>query len=209
MTSLPLLIEQGGIFMIPLLLASVLALAIGLERLVFFLSLERGGEAFREGLLQAIRSGRCPETLESLRPKRGVVAATALAALENWEQTPEVMESAMGRQARRASGNLFRFLRVLDTTVTASPLIGLLGTITGMMGVFRVVAQKLARDPQADTSGITAGIGEALIATATGILVAVVALLIHNFFLSWAEGQMEEAERLADDLKLVHREQAG
>ena len=77
-----------------------------------------------------------------------------------------------------------------------------------MMGVFRSVAQKLSSDPHANTTGITAGIGEALIATATGILVAVLALIIHNICQSMAESRMTEAEQTAESIRLAHAKQS-
>lgn len=202
------LVKDGGIFMVPLLLGSAVALGLAVERLLFFLSLEKGGPAFRESLLRQVRGGDIKDALGSLSGKKGIVPATGRAGLENWEQNSDVMEAAMTQAAQLQNRPLNRFLNVLETIVTAAPLIGLLGTITGMMGVFRVVALKLANDPHANTTGITAGIGEALIATATGILVAVLALLIHNSYQGWAEAQIDEAENLAAELSLAHRQQA-
>ena len=83
-----------------------------------------------------------------------------------------------------------------------------MGTITGMMGVFQSVASKLNSDPHANTTGITAGIGEALIATATGILVAVLALIIHNICQSVAESRMTETEQTAECIRLAHAKQS-
>ncbi|MGE0489166.1 MAG: MotA/TolQ/ExbB proton channel family protein [Vulcanimicrobiota bacterium] len=192
--------------MIPLLLGSAITVGVALERLIFFLGLDGGGTAFREQLRGGI--SRPEQLLNELENRRGVVAATARAGLAHWSDDPEQMAAAMAASARSESKQLRRFLPLLETTVTACPLIGLLGTITGMMGVFRVVAQKLANDPHANTTGITAGIGEALIATATGILVAVVALLIHNAFQAWGEAHLDEAEQVADLLQLARRRAA-
>ena len=114
----------------------------------------------------------------------------------------------MSAQAKEEEPLLHRFLGLLETIVTAAPLIGLLGTITGMMGVFHSVASKLNSDPHANTTGITAGIGEALIATATGILVAVLALIIHNICQSVAESRMTEAEQTAECIRLAHAKQS-
>jgi biopolymer transport protein ExbB len=107
-------------------------------------------------------------------------------------------------EAKEQEPELYRFLGLLETIVTAAPLIGLLGTITGMMGVFRAVAQKLGDDPHANTTGITAGIGEALIATATGILVAVLALFLHNVFQALAEARTTEAEQTGESIRLAY-----
>ncbi len=199
------LIREGGIFMAPLLLGSMIAIGLGIERLLYFLSLEAGGDQFRQELLQLVKGNKGSDALALLQERKGVIAEVARAAVKNWEMPPEAFDAAVGRAARFGAKPYSKFMAVFETTVTASPLIGLLGTITGMMGVFRVVAQKLANDPHANTTGITAGIGEALIATATGILVAVLALFIHNAFQSWTDAQLDEAERVAEELRLAHR----
>ena len=203
------LIEQGGFAMIPLILGSVAAFGIGMVRLVYFLRLERGGPAFRQRLLELLKTSKPGEALDWLQDKQGIVPATARAAAERWTADGTIVQQAMESRARLEARELYRYLPFLETTVTAAPLVGLLGTITGMMSVFRTVAGKLANDPHANTSGITAGIGEALIATATGILVAVIALFIHNSFQSWAEAHLDEAERVADELKLAHYQKSG
>lgn len=201
------IIAKGGIFMWPLLLGSAIALAAGLERALYFMkqrSLSRGD---RQGLERALTSGDL-DAASKLVQGDGPARSCARAAIENWSAPGEVVETAMSVEAREREPELQKFLGLLETIVTAAPLIGLLGTITGMMGVFRSVAQKLGADPHANTTGITAGIGEALIATATGILVAVLALLIHNLCQSQAEARMTEAEQTAESVRLAFAKKA-
>lgn len=198
------LVEQGGVFMVPLLILSVLSMAVAIERSLYFANLEWGGEAFRQRLLNLLGEGRLEEAGNWLSSKRGAVASTAQAAVRRWGRPRQSLENAMVAQSHREQGQLQRFLVLLETTVTASPLIGLLGTITGMMGVFRAVSIKLSQNPQADTSSILAGIGEALVATAAGILIAVVSLLVHNFFQRLAEKQMDEAQDVANVVLDLH-----
>ena len=202
--SLPQLLHQGGIFMVPLLLGSILMMGICLERALYFATLERGGVAFLHQLQELLSKGNRAGAIQWLQGLQGPVPTTALAALQNWAFGRQALEDAVVARSRVESPRLYRYLNVLETTVTASPLIGLLGTITGMMSVFRAVSAKLANSPNADTSHILAGIGEALVATATGILLAVIALIAHNFFQSLAESQLEAAERVADQLLLAH-----
>jgi len=194
------LIQQGGVFMLPLLALSVLSMAVTIERALYFASIEWGGERFRQRLMALLSEGKQEEAGSWLGGLRGPVSHTALAAVKRWGRSRSALESAMVSQSHKDQGALQRFLVVLETTVTASPLIGLLGTITGMMGVFRAVSLKLSENPQADTSGILAGIGEALVATAAGILIAVVSLLVHNLFNRLAEKQMDECQNVANEL---------
>jgi biopolymer transport protein ExbB len=201
------ILSEGGVFMLPLMLGSAVALGIALERTLLFLKFGSSGPAFRAELARLLETGDLAGA-QALAQGEGPARACARAALENWQQKPEVVEAAMSAQAREYEPMLHRYLGVLETIVTAAPLIGLLGTIMGMMGVFRTVAQKLANDPHANTTGITAGIGEALVATATGIFVAVLALLIHNAFQGLAESRMSEAEQTAETLRLAYAKKA-
>ncbi|MBS2034152.1 MotA/TolQ/ExbB proton channel family protein [bacterium] len=206
--SLSALLHQGGVFMFPLLLGSILTVAICIERGFYFASLERGGVGFLQHLQDLLSKGDRAAAIEWLKGRNGPVPGTALAALQNWTAGRQTLEDAVVARSRVESPRLYRYLNVLETTVTASPLIGLLGTITGMMGVFRAVSAKMANTPNADTSHILAGIGEALVATATGILLAVVSLLAHNFFQALAESQLEASERVGDQLLLAHSQEA-
>jgi biopolymer transport protein ExbB len=197
------LLSQGGVFMVPLVLASALAVGVGLERALAFWRIPPAGPSFRDELARCLESGDLAAA-RALSDGQGPARACARAALEHWSRAVDIVEAAMRAQARVYEPLLGRFLGILETIVTAAPLIGLLGTITGMMGVFRTVAQKLANDPHANTTGITAGIGEALVATATGIFVAVLALVIHNVFQGLAETRMAEAEQTAETIRLAY-----
>lgn len=184
--------------MIPLLGLSILALAVIFERALYFANLEWGGPRLRDQLSTMLGAGQHSEAIAWLSRLRGPIPNTAIAGLRKWGRGRQAVENAMISQSHREQGQLHRFLAVLETTVTASPLIGLLGTITGMMGVFRAVSLKMSSNPQADTTGILAGIGEALIATAAGILIAVVCLFFHNMYQRFAEQQMDATQDVAN-----------
>jgi biopolymer transport protein ExbB len=202
------LLQQGGVFMVPLLLASVVAVAISIERAIYFGTIEWGGDGFRAKLRQLIVGGQPEQAQKWAGSLKGPVASHAVAALKSWSYSDPLFEGSVAAQSQVEESELNRNLTVLETITTASPLIGLLGTITGMMGVFRAVSEKLAQSPQADTSTILAGIGEALIATATGILVAVFCLVAHNLFQAQAERAMESCQRVINELSLLRLEQA-
>jgi biopolymer transport protein ExbB len=98
-------------------------------------------------------------------------------------------------------GRMKAGLPVLDTVVTLAPLLGLLGTIIGMVQSFQVMATSGIGQPHA----VTGGVAEALIATATGLLVAIVALLPHNYFAARAERFTDRIEAYATRLELALR----
>ena len=104
--------------------------------------------------------------------------------------------------------SLGRWLWVLETIVTAAPLLGLLGTIIGMIRAFRLFGTEGLVDPR----GVTGGVAEALVATAAGLFIAIVALLAFNYFSQRLAQVMDELEqlgtRLVDALRLEEREAA-
>jgi biopolymer transport protein ExbB len=105
----------------------------------------------------------------------------------------------MEAAARHEIARLKRFLPVLDTIVTLSPLLGLLGTVTGMIAAFGVMGQSGMNSPHA----ITGGVAEALIATAVGLGIAIAALVPLNFFNSRVDTMLETIERYGSRLELV------
>jgi biopolymer transport protein ExbB len=118
------------------------------------------------------------------------------AILANRQQPPWWVESRAGDEAQQLESSLSRGLWILETTVTAAPLLGLLGTIVGMMQSFGLIGAKGLVDPTA----VTAGVAEALIATALGLFVALIALFAFNYF-SKAQAQAhDEMERLGTRL---------
>lgn len=102
------------------------------------------------------------------------------------------IESRAGDEAQAVERDLSRGLWVLETIVTAAPLLGLLGTITGMMRAFHLIGSKGLVDP----NGVTAGVAEALIATALGLLIALIALFGFNLLSRMQSRTLDEMERI-------------
>ena len=106
------------------------------------------------------------------------------------------VESRAGDEAQLIEKALSRGLWVLETIVTAAPLLGLLGTITGMMHAFNLIGTNGLVDP----TGVTGGVAQALIATALGLFIAVIALFAFNFFSRRQSQMLDEMERLGTRL---------
>lgn len=202
-------LAQGGWVMAPLLIGSIFVVTAILERLWYFGRLTWGGESFQIRLQELVRARKFDEALEWMRTLKGPIPSIVAAGLIQWPRGRIALESGMAAQAKRTQPALFNSLSILESAITASPLVGLLGTILGMMGVFHTVALKIANNPNADTNGITAGIGEALISTAAGIFLAVFSLLVYNLFSRMAEIQLQRADVIAADLLVAYEEMAG
>ncbi len=176
---------KGGPLMWPILAASLTALTIGIERLLFVCteSFRRRPETVRE-ILAFVECGDLPAARKTGTESRDFVARALTQGLAHPERFSEAMLAAASQELRRFS----RGLSVLDTIITLAPLLGLLGTVTGMIRSFGMLGGAELGAPAA----ITGGIAEALLATAFGLGVAITALLPFNFM-----NAREEKARLA------------
>jgi len=198
-------LAQGGLVMVPLFACSLTALAVIIERAWVL----RRAAVQAEGLFGEIRRLYCEGmptgALQAARRGRGPVAAVLAAGLEAHLAGKEP-ETAMEEQALAELPGLNHRLVVLDTIVTISPLLGLLGTVTGMIRSFGIIARQGTNHP----AGITAGIAEALIATATGLVIAIISLVGYNYFLDRVKGITGEIElrstQLTNFLEAVRKE---
>ena len=191
-------LAKGGPVMIPLVLCSVLALAVVVERLGFWW--RHGDLRPAERALELAERGKLDEALEVVRDARGPSARVVAAGLaERDAEVPAKMEAA----AQAEMGRLKSYLPVLDTIITLSPLLGLLGTVTGMIAAFGILSTTGMNQPTA----ITGGVAEALIATAAGLAIAIGTLVPYNYFTARAEQAMDAMERVASRLDVALREQ--
>jgi biopolymer transport protein ExbB len=174
------LVKAGGWLMLPILICSVLALAIVIQR---FYTLRRS-RVIPDGALQAVygqyKAGNLTsEYINSLREKSPLEQVLA-AALINRNQPRAVMKEAIEEEGRQIVHGLEYFLGALATIAAISPLLGLLGTVLGMIDVFAAIVTAGVGNP-----GVLAGgISKALITTAAGLSVAIPALIFHEILSS-------------------------
>ena len=191
------ILAKGGLVMVPLLVSSMLSMAVVLDRLLFWRRCrmsEDGGT-----ILSLVSAGHLAQAMQMARASRHPVARVLLAGLEHQYPAPSMaMEATSQAELRR----LKRYLPMLDTIITLAPLLGLLGTITGMINSFGIVSEAGLGQPHA----ITGGVAEALIATATGLFIAILTLVPYNYFRVKAEALTDLMEERATRLELILRE---
>jgi biopolymer transport protein ExbB len=192
-------LAKGGPVMIPLAACSVLAVAVVIERAATWWRL--GGSAEPDDVLARAAEGKWDDAVRAGEHARSPVARVLAAGLRHRNPAPVL---AMEVAAQDELARLRRYLPVLDTIITLSPLLGLLGTVTGMIGAFGIMAQAGLNQPTA----ITGGVAEALIATAAGLGVAIAALIPYNFFQRRSEAMAETIERYGSRLELLLTETA-
>jgi biopolymer transport protein ExbB len=188
---------KGGPIMWPLLATSIVAVSVVIERILFVL-IERGrrDSSAVDSILKAAEEGRVDEAGQ-IAATRGDFIARALAfALSHRSDS---FAEAMLRAARLELRRFSRGLSALDTIVTLAPLLGLLGTVTGMIHAFGLLGTQTLDTPAA----ITGGIAQALIATAFGLGIAITALIPFNFLNTQLENAREDLEDAATRLEIA------
>ncbi len=174
-----------------LLLCSIAVIAIGIERLTCYHYAGNNGTAFLENLSDKLRSQSLNQVADFCHAEKSLVGEVAfsgvLAATRN-----ENIEVALDMAYSESAMKLRARLNYLSMIVTLSPLLGLLGTISGMIEAFNIFNLQ-AGQPLA----ITGGIGEALIATATGLCVAILALIVHTYLAQKLDEILAKLEKAA------------
>lgn len=189
--------------MVPLLLFSILAVALILERILFWSRVtQRHSRIVREALHLYRRSPR--DTLKLLERNADLpLARIFLAALSLDQATPEESRLALETAAQAEIPLLKRFNTVFETIIGLAPLLGLLGTILGLITSFGSL--RLGDLGGTNTVGVTGGISEALTSTASGLIVAIVTLLFANTFRGLYIRQIALIQEYGGQLELLHR----
>lgn len=193
-------LTRGGVLMIPIALCSVIGLALILDRFYTYRKLGLGGFSLGDGVRRALQRGDLAgarDLLDGDQSAGGTVLREAMARLE---AGPE----GIGASFAMAAGELIRkmevSLRGLATVAALSPLLGLLGTVIGMIRAFMEIERHGANVSPALLAG---GIWEALLTTAAGLTVAIPCLMFHNLFqgrIEWVEGELGRMSMELEDV---------
>jgi biopolymer transport protein ExbB len=184
---------KGGWMMLPLIACSLVSLTIIIERLFLFSRIARPHRA--EEVITLILGQQAGEALAIADEVSSPVMRVLRTGIAHLVEPSGAMESA----GMVELSTLRRGLPALDTIITLSPLLGLLGTIIGMINSFDIMATSGFSRPHA----VTGGVAEALVCTATGITVAAITLIAYNYFLARIEREAEEIETYATRLEIA------
>ena len=188
---------RGGPVMWPLLITSLVALTVVFERLYFIIQERvRRDPVSVERLMEFAQKGDFQAAYEAGKKSRGYVARALTHALEHRDVS---FSNALLHASSIELQRFNRGISLLDTIVTLAPLLGLFGTVTGMIRAFSLLGASELGAPTA----ITGGIAEALIATAFGLVIAMVALLPFNFLNARLEHARQEIENAAAQLEMM------
>jgi len=194
--SLVHIFKKGGPIMWPLLMVSILAMGAVFERSIFLIAEQgRRDPKALKNFFEAIRTGDITQALQISLGSKFFVLRTLGYALEHKESS---LASALMFAQKQEIKRFRAGIPILDTVITLAPLLGLLGTVTGMMGSFSLIGGELSAP-----GAITGGIAEALIATAFGLGIAITALVPFNLLNMQVEKARLEIESAATQLELL------
>ena len=187
---------SGGYVMFPLLICSLLSMTIIIERLISLREKRIIKQQEIDKLNNLIENGFYDKALELCIANPNPLTNIIRVIIENKELPQESLRQIISDSAKLELPYIEKYLTALSTLASVSPLLGLLGTVTGMMKVFRVITTIGLGEPAA----LSGGIAEALITTAAGLFVAVPAVWLYNYFTTKVDRIQNELTNVSSDL---------
>ncbi|MBE9206399.1 MotA/TolQ/ExbB proton channel family protein [Nostoc sp. LEGE 06077] len=198
------LFVAGGVVMWPLLAFSVVGIALIIERVRFWYRINTRQNRIVREVLNLYRLDNVVGALDKLQKNADLpMTRIFLAALQLEEPTPEEFRLALESEAQAEIPVLKRFQNMFDTIIGLAPLLGLLGTVLGLIASF--ASLNLGDVGGTKTAGVTAGISEALVSTASGLIVAIFILLFANTFRGLYQRQIAAIQEYGGQLELLYR----
>jgi biopolymer transport protein ExbB len=186
-------LKKGGVAIIPLVLLGAAAIVLALFKWLQLSRIRLAREADLQKVLKHIEANEHAAALQYARSIPGMAGELLATAVEHVDEKKEYIEEVLYEKMLGARTKLERGLPFLALAATTGPLLGLLGTVTGMIATFKVISSFGGGDPKM----LAAGISEALICTATGMAIAIPALLFHAFLTRRAKGIIGSMEQVA------------
>lgn len=189
--------------MYPLLACSIIALTVIIERSLFWvIEGVRGNRALLDRILQLCQKGDWDGVKEKVAESKDFVTRVLVTGILHRDfSMTKAMESAAAEEIKR----MRRYMAVLDTMITVAPLLGIFGTVLGIIMSFELLGASGIENPQA----VTAGIAQALITTASGLGIAILSVFPYNYFNSRVENAVLTIEKYATSLEIVYEKLNG
>jgi biopolymer transport protein ExbB len=198
-------IVRGGVVMIPLILCSIVALVVSIERWLYLKSARVDTARLMGKIRAALDNGSVEQARGICEATPGPVARVLGASLARFDMPKDDLREVAREEALAQQPVLDGHLPVLATMVTVAPLLGLLGTISGLIKVFHVIAG----GGIGDATALSRGIAEAMITTFTGLAIAIPFLVVHNSLSTRVEAITHEIELRVTELLNIQTISAG
>jgi biopolymer transport protein ExbB len=193
MSAILTFIKNGGVMMYPLIICSMALITIVIERFISLRKAATDGDALLDEVRAAYKPGETTDASAAIAvctKTGGPVGRMFARGLKNAARSADAIEMALEQEAANEIPQLEANLPVLKTIINVAPLLGLLGTIAGMISSFRAASQSGLSNP----TQVLGGISEALISTATGISLAVLGFIFYNYFANLSRKLVEDME---------------
>ena len=204
LSDLPSLFKKGGLAMWPLLVLSILSLSVILERLWFWFGIMLQEGAIVKRILSAARDSWEVAADVARSARRQPVGRFLYAPLSVPKRDVESFRLALEATAEDELAGMRRGEKLLEAVITLSPLLGLLGTVLGLIQSLGSI--RLGDLGTESAAGVTTGIGESLISTAAGLIVAMISLVFYRLFQSFVVGQVRLFRRAGNELEILYRQ---
>ncbi len=193
------IIQSGGMIGWIITLLGLLGVVLVIARIRFLRDASASTESLVEAIAPQVEAGDRQGAIETLKQFKGATARVLATAIRNLDREREHLEDVISESLLNESATLNRFGAVIIVIAAVSPLLGLLGTVTGMISTFDVITEFGTGDPKL----LSGGISIALVTTQLGLIVAIPLLLVGNVLSGWAERIKDEMEKSA--LHIVNR----
>jgi biopolymer transport protein ExbB len=194
------LIVKGGPLMFLILLCSVIALAVVIERLFYLYRSRIDTSSFMDDIAKTLKRNKIMEAIDRCNATPGPISQILKAGILKHDRSRLEIKEAIEDAGIHEVPRLEKNLPVLATIAHISPLLGLLGTVTGMVRSFQVIELKAVSLMPVNPGDLAGGIWEALITTVAGLSVAIPTYVAYNFLVSKVDGFVLEMEKSATDL---------
>lgn len=194
------LILKGGPLMLLILGCSVIAFAVVVERLYHLRKAKIDTEEFMEGISETLRRNKVMDAIDRCNAMPGPIAKILKAGILKHDRSRVEVKEAIEDAGLHEVPKLEKNLSVLATIAHIAPLLGLLGTVTGMVQAFQVIEMKAGALMPVNPGDLAGGIWESLITTVAGLAVAIPTYVAYNFLVSKVNGLILEMEKSATDL---------
>ena len=177
-------LAKGGVLVIPILFCSVVALAIFVERIIRFSKIKNHGSGLAENTIQMLNQGKKMDARDMLVKSNAPMGRVLLQAIDVMDQDRDTLETVISNSTDEEVRDLSTYVQALATMGNIAPLLGLLGTVVGMIKAFMVIQQMGGKVNAAVLAG---GIWEAMLTTALGLSVALPVMIAHSYLISIIE----------------------
>ena len=194
------LLNMGGWVMYAILLLSITALAIAIERIAYYRRTRRRNLNMFAEITQLVKSGDITGAFQKASKAHSAVGKVTAAYIESSEKPQVILNEVVHAASTREVRSLEKHLPILAAITALAPLLGLLGTVLGMINTFQEISRL---GGEADMAALAGGIWQALLTTAFGLIVAIPVAAFHHFFQNLVDNRVSEIETRVSELNIL------